>query len=111
MFNPDESEYYYEFIEIYNLNVQDSIDLTGWKISDGSNFDEIIAVEHGLILAPNSFAIILDPGYFDHDRIYDSLIPAEALILTIDNSAFGSGGLSNSVAETISIINTNDDTI
>ena len=53
---------------------------------------------------PNQFAIILDPGYFEHERIYDSVIPNDALILTISDATFGSSGLANSEAETVSLI-------
>ena len=85
MFDPSGSEYYDEFIEIYNTSTTDSIDLTGWQISDGSGIDNIIAHEKGNKLAPQQFGLILDPGYFQNSSQYEWLIPEEALILTIDN--------------------------
>jgi len=111
MYDPAENENYYEFIEIYNLSSTDSINLSGWSVSDGSDSDLIIEVEQGLIIAPLQFAILLDPGYFDNDPVYAILIPQEALVLTINNSTFGSGGLSNSTTETISLLDVTGDTI
>ncbi len=107
MFDPSASEYYYEFIEIYNYSESESVNLTGWSISDGKDSDNIIVVEQGIILAPGQFAVILDPGYFENDPIYDTLIPDDALVLTIDGPTFGSGGLSNSEPETITLFDIN----
>ncbi len=111
MFDPSGSEYYDEFIEIYNTSETDTVDLSGWQISDGTGSDFIIAHFEGTKLAPGQFAVILDPGYFTSSDQYDSLIPENALILTIDNSTFGSGGLSNSTPETIILINSAGDTV
>ncbi|MBD3287559.1 hypothetical protein GF337_02035, partial [candidate division KSB1 bacterium] len=111
MFDPSASEHYYEFIEIYNLSDSESIDLTDWSISDGQDFDKIVSVVDAIVLPSNQFAIILDPGYFENDAIYDILIPDAALILTIDGATFGSGGLSNSMAETISLLDQNDNPV
>ncbi|OQX86574.1 hypothetical protein B6D60_06020 [candidate division KSB1 bacterium 4484_87] len=111
MFDPAGSEYYDEFIEIYNTSQSDTVDLSGWQISDGVAADFIIAHVAGTKIAPGQFGLILDPGYFEHSNQYDDLIPQNALILTIDNSSFGSGGLSNSTPETIILINSTGDTV
>ncbi|MDZ7340335.1 MAG: lamin tail domain-containing protein [candidate division KSB1 bacterium] len=111
MFDPLGSEYYNEFIEIFNLSATDTIDLAGWRLSDSADADLVIAYEQGSRIAPQQYAIILDPGYFDNSKDYEGLIPETALILTIDDAAFGSGGLSNSKPEPIILIASNGDTV
>ncbi len=104
MFNPRQNENYNEFIEIYNYGDKE-VKLKGWQINDGKGSDSIVDAGMGTILMPNNFALILDKDYFDNSSIYDSLISDSALILTIDNSTFGSRGLSNSSPEIISLLN------
>ena len=104
MFNPAGNENHNEFIEIFNYGEQ-TIDLNGWKITDGKGTDEITDAGMGTILRPDNFALILDKDYFGNSSLYDSLISDSALIITIDNGTFGSRGLSNSYPESLSIIN------
>jgi len=111
MFDPAESEYLYEFVELFNLSLSDSIDLTGWSIGDGTGTDQIVTVNNNIILAPGQFAVIFDPDYFLNEKIYDALVPADALVLTINGSTFGSGGLSNSVPEKIILFDNAGDTV
>jgi len=111
MFDPVGVDYYDEFIEIYNTSDSDSIDLAGWLISDSTGVDAIIAHNRGTKLAPLQFGLILDPQYFSNSTTYDSLIPPDALILTISDNAFGSGGLSNSYSEPVIIISSSGDTV
>ena len=47
------------------------------------------------LLAPKSFAVIFQGNYDFQNGIYNSLIPSSALILKIDNNAFGSDGMTN----------------
>lgn len=105
MFDALGSDAHDEFIEVINLSHSDSVALAGWQISDGSGMDNIVEFNRGLILAPGQFGIILDASYFDNSNTYDNIIPPEALILTINDASFGSGGLSNSKSETVSLIN------
>lgn len=111
MFDPIGSEYYDEFIEIQNRSSRDTIDLSGWRVGDEKSLDLIKDAGFGLRLGPGQFGIILDSGYFTHSTTYDSLIPSDALILTIADKAFGSGGLSNSIAEKVSLVNDRGDTV
>ena len=111
MFNPSGSEHENEFVEIYNTNSTEAIDLAGWQIADDAGADEIIAHDASTVLAPQQFGIILDPDYFGNSTIYDILIPPEALILTISGSTFGSGAFSNSQPETVHLINSSGDTV
>lgn len=111
MFDALGSDSHDEFIEIVNLSDFDSVNLEGWQISDGFSVDNIVELNDGLILKPGQFAIILDLSYFGNSDTYDDLIPEEALIITIDNSTFGSRGLSNSSPETVSLIDSNAEVV
>jgi hypothetical protein len=109
MFDPDGSEFYDEFVEIYNLN-STAVDLAGWQVGDSAEQDLLMDAGNGLILLPQQYGIILDPGYFENSTSYDSLIPSDALILTIESAAFGSGGFLNAQPEFVLLINSFGDT-
>lgn len=111
MFDPAGNENYDEFLEIYNSSATDTIDLQGWRIGDQNETDLFVSLDLNFALAPRHYAIILDAGYFANSGIYDAFIPPEALILTINDAAFGSGGLSNANAETVVLISSAGDTI
>jgi len=111
MFDPAGNENYDEFLEIYNASATDSIDLQGWKIGDQNETDVLIAARTNLFLAPQQYAIVLDSGYLTNSTLYDNIIPATALVLTIDDATLGSGGLSNSTPETILLISSAGDTV
>jgi len=111
MFDPAGNENYDEFLEIYNTSAIDTIDLQGWQIGDQSEIDPLVSPDLNFALLPRHYAIILDAGYFANSGIYDSLIQVEALILTINDAAFGNGGLSNSISETVVLISSAGDTI
>jgi len=110
MFDADTLENYNEFIEIYNMN-SFPVDLNGWLVGDSVEQDPLVEVGDGSILQSEQYGIILDAGYFENSDSYDNLIPPEALVLTIDDASFGSFGLSNSVEETILLINASGDTV
>jgi len=110
MYRPDTDVAYTEFVEIYNLS-DTAISLDGWKIGDSLAQDNIIDAGEGLVLEPHQYGLILDAGYFENSTIYDSLIPTEALLLTIDAGSFGRRGFSNSVAEPVILINPAGDTV
>lgn len=111
MFDPIGADYYDEFIEIYNTSLTETIDLAGWKISDSAGVDLIVPYQMGTRLKPGQFAIILDSGYFGNSTRYQDLIPSAALVLTINDAAFGSNGLSNTEAEPIILISSTKDTV
>lgn len=104
MYDPIGSEYYDEFVEIFNLSATDSIDLSGWQIGDGEGFDSITDTGSGTKIAPGQFGLILDSGYFTHSTLYDSLIPDNALVLTIDGASFGKKGWPNTVATNVILL-------
>ncbi len=105
MFDPVGNENADEFIEIYNAGTA-SVNLSGWKVADNEAEDYLMPLDQGLFLEAGQFGLILDPGYFDYESdTYDGMVPTSALVLTIDNSTFGSSGLSNSTAETVFLLN------
>ncbi len=104
MFNPEGDERYDEFVEILNLG-EEPQDLTGWQLSDGTKSNNILpTAEGGAVLLPGQYGIILVSKYFSESRSYDTVIPAEALLLTIDASRLGANGLNNSVGERVSLL-------
>ena len=110
MFDADTLESHNEFVEIYNTG-DTTINLAGWKIGDEIEVDNIIEVNQGLELFPGHYAVILDGSYFGNSTIYDVLIPAEALIVKIDDGSFGSFGWSNSDPEPVKLVNPAGDTV
>ena len=55
--------------------------------------------------------MLLDGSYFDHSTTYDERIPDSALVLQIDNNAFGASGLANGRGEPLLLINSAGDTV
>lgn len=104
MFDVPGADYDDEFVELYNCSAS-PVDLAGWQFSDSSGYDFIVDAGQGTVLQPGQFAVLLDGSYFGHSATYDTLIPPTALILSIDDNAFGSNGLSNSHGERLSLIN------
>ncbi|MBL1213474.1 MAG: hypothetical protein HND52_08955 [Ignavibacteriae bacterium] len=101
-----------EFVEIFNLSDAEPIDLQNFKIQyQTSNADLIIPTDEGTILQPNQYAIIFEGDYDITTGIYNGLVPDEALVLKIDNNAFGSSGMANTSDRTVRILNAADDTL
>lgn len=110
MFDADTLEHHNEFVEIHNLGGS-PVDLFEWKLGDSSEVDHILETGQGFSLAPQQYAVILDPSYFNNSTIYDNLIPETALILTIDDASFGSYGWSNTIPESVILLNPAADTV
>jgi len=110
MFRPSGSNS--EFIEVYNLSASESVDLSGYSIAYyGNNPDFILAHEESALLPPLRFAVILEGDYDFENGVYKNIFPDDALILVIDNNAFGRSGLSNSSDRDVSLISTSGDTL
>ncbi len=103
MFNPAGNERYDEFIELFNLSAVDTADLRDWILSDGSGWNRLRSSGMGTCLPPRHHALVLVPGYATNSSVYQHLIPASTLRLTIDTAQFGSYGLNNSRSETVSL--------
>ena len=84
MYNPETSDEYCEYIEIFN-NTFSSIDLSGWKLKIKNKELEIKSFEgNSLLLPPQSFALISD----DKENIFNSIecnfsIPENVLKLVV----------------------------
>jgi hypothetical protein len=98
MFDVPGADYYDEFVELYNCS-DSTVDLSGWQFSDSSAIDLLVDAGYGMLLKPGQFAVILDGSYFGHSTTYDSIIPSQALILTINDNALGQNGLANTHGE------------
>lgn len=100
-----------EFIELYNTS-HDPVDLSRYKIKYYSSPpDSLISTGKGNLLQPESYAIILEGDYDFSDGIYKNKIPPEALVLRIDDNAFGSSGMSNSTSRGIYLLDGWKDTV
>ncbi len=104
MFDVPGPDYDNEFVEFYNCS-DSAVDLAGWQFSDSSGFDFISDAGQGTVLQAGQFAVLLDGSYFGRSSVYDTLIPPQALIVTISDNALGNSGLSNTKGERLSLIN------
>lgn len=102
MFNPSGSEFYDEYVELFNAG-DSSVDLSGWRLGDSNDTDAIVDVEMGLVLGPKQYALILDPDYFENSNSYGSL-PEDVLIVSLDGATFGRGGFQNEKDESVVLI-------
>ena len=101
-----------EFVEIYNLSSTESIDLSGIKIKYyTTNADQLVDAGFGIILPPNSFAIIFENDYDITAGIYSGIVPANALILKIADNSFGATGMANTTSRPLWLLNSVNDTI
>ena len=109
MFNTTEANS--EFIEIFNSS-NTSINLQNYQIKYHTIApDEIISKSGEYLLLPNHFAIIFEGDYDFDIGIYKSLIPENALLFTLDDNAFGSGGMANTSDRKVFLINSTEDTV
>jgi len=91
-----------EFIEIYNFSSTQSIDLSGYSVKYySSSPDTIVSGGQGTILPPESYAVILEGDYDMENGIYRNIIPPSALLLKINNNAFGSNGMANTASRPV----------
>ncbi|HEY3294365.1 MAG TPA: lamin tail domain-containing protein [bacterium] len=104
MYNPAGADNTDEFVELYNES-QFAASVSGWRLVIGADTDAVVAMEQGLIAAPHQYVLIMDPDYFAQgSTTYDGRIPSSALVVTIDNTAFGSRGLVNDRSDTLTLI-------
>jgi hypothetical protein len=104
MFDAPVSEAFEEYIELYNTSATDWVDLTGWQIGTASERDSVLAHNTTLTLRPQGYALVLDPGYWGHSTIYDSLVDPTTLVLTISDVEFGVSGLRNDRPDTVVLV-------
>ena len=104
MADPSCSESYCEYVELYN-NGTASINVTNWKISDNNEEDFLEGNSNDIIIAGNSFALIVDSD----SRVYNNFEVDSVTWIYVDDSAIGNG-LSNS-GETLTLKDENNNTI
>lgn len=105
MFNPSGNENNDEFIEIYN-DSDTSVDLNGWAIGDQDEADLLKKYSgfSGMILEPYSYCVVMDSSYYLNSVYYEDLIPDSVLRVMINDGSFGSYGLSNTIEETVTLL-------
>ena len=91
MYDLDGSDSPNEFVEIYNLSVADSVDLTGWQIIDRSYADDLVDSGYGLFIPPGSYGLIFEGDYNFNTGIYADSIPAGVVLIKVDDSSIGNG--------------------
>jgi len=112
MFNPVGADDYDEYIEIANIS-NSPLDLKDTYLLINGELETLQFPFGNSILSSGQYALVLDRGYLIDGKssTYDLLIPQSALLLTIDNSAFGKSGLLNTVRNEILLVSANDDTL
>ena len=110
MYNPTGAESHDEFVELVNTSQTEWLDLSGWRLGDADELDRLEGAGDGLLLAPGQFGLVLDGSYFGQSTTYDSM-RGIAVMLTIDDRAFGRAGWSNSSAEIVILSNPQGDTL
>ncbi len=110
MFNPGEPNS--EFIEIYNPDNSVPINTRLLQVKyQTSSADFVLPAFSDSVIKPGSYAVIFEGDYDFENGVYASLIPEDALILKLDDNAFGSSGMANSSDRTIYLLNENGDTL
>ena len=102
-----------EFIEVYNLSDRDTVNLSGFNIKYyTSSADEIMPYSDGdSLLLPGRYAVIFENDYDRQSGVYAGEIGRDALVMQIDDGAFGSSGMSNSSDRMILLMNAIGDTV
>ena len=110
MYDPPGADHHDEYVELVNTDAAAGVDLSGWCLGDGEEIDLLLDGGGGMVLGPGQFALVLDGSYSAASTTYES-VRTKALLLTIDDKAFGRGGWSNSREETVVLCNARGDTV
>ncbi len=70
MFAPQGSEFFDEYIELFNAGDR-AVDLTGWRIGDDDETNALVG--EAMVLAPGAYALVMDEGYGTRSTHYDPL--------------------------------------
>lgn len=109
MFRPSVSNS--EFIEIFNMSDTTVVDLRNYKIKYHTSKNENISASiDSALLQPGQYAVLFENDYDIQSGVYSDL-PENALVLKIEDNAFGSTGMSNSSDRTIYLLDTEGDTV
>ncbi len=91
MYNPEENDNYYEWIELYNPSSQ-TINLSSWSITDNTYQDflepNIDKGTNNMLVPPKKYAIITDHG----TKIYEKYnISNQTIFFYVDDNSIGNG--------------------
>jgi hypothetical protein len=106
MIDPVFSENSGEYVEILNTGNQ-PVNLSRWSFGDPGDMDVLVMLGDSLVL-PGAYGLILDPDYTGE---YDEVIPDSTILFMIEDSRFGSYGLSNSTGKVYRLCNAEGKTI
>lgn len=107
MYNPSGSEHHNEFVEIFNASETDSISLDGFYITDGSGVDKLAYFLGVRKIPPLGYGVIMDRSYHGNSAHYSAELGRGFAVFVPADNSIGSAGLSNSTAETVSLLDTN----
>ncbi len=110
MYDPSGVDYHDEYVELVNIDAAASVDLGGWCLGDDDEIDLLLDTGGGMVLGPGQFALVLDGSYSAASTTYE-MVRTNALLLTIDDKAFGRGGWSNSKEEAVVLCNAHGDSV
>jgi len=91
MYDPECSDSYCEYVEIYN-NGTNTINMTAWTIADNGNEDNLEGNNEDILIPSNSYGLIVDTDSRTYAH-YD--LPDNLIWIYVEDSAIGNG-LSNS---------------
>ena len=86
------------------------MDLDGWRVGDGNEVDALVARDQNTLLSPCGCALLLDSSYFHNSDSYQPL-PADVIVLAIEDATFGKGGFQNEGAERVLLVTAVGDTV
>ena len=90
MYDPECSDSYCEYVEIYNNNTQ-TINITSWTIEDSGSVDVLEGNDEDILIPGNGYGIIVDSD----SRIYSNFeVDDNVIWIYADDTAIGNG-LSN----------------
>ena len=104
MYDPECSDSYCEYVELYN-NGTNSVNITNWKIGDDNDDDPLEGNSKDIIIPGKNYALIVDSD----SRVYSNFDVGVATWLYVAEGDAIGNGLSNS--ETITLFDENNNTI
>lgn len=113
MANPEGSDTNTEYVELYNAGLL-SVNLLNWKIAndEGSDTLQPALPLTSANLPAGGYAIILERDYWESgNQLYAGRIPESTLLLVVEDAAIGSGGLTNSIPQTVKLFDLSGDLV
>jgi hypothetical protein len=96
MYDPTGPDSPNEFVELFNTSSTDTVDLSGWQITDNMSTDDLDDAGDGLRIPPLRYIVILEGDYDILNGIYKNVIPTNAIKLKVGTTTIGNN-LGNTV--------------